>query len=142
MYSNFKPGCDDVAGSLPDNWKERKSKAELIVNQALTKMNIHASKSDRATLAKGIIRSMKENMKLSVESKNILADAFRFVNKGNLDIIKKIIAIDKELQSKQGNLFSITQEEIDYILNNEIAQIVSHVQGRYGKAEVYMALSK
>ena len=142
MYSNFKPGCDDVAGSLPDNWKERKSKAELTVNQALTKMNIHASKSDRATLAKGIIRSMKENMKLSVESKNILADAFRFVNKGNLDIIKKIIAIDKELQSKQGNLFSITQEEIDYILNNEIAQIVSHVQGRYGKAEVYMALSK
>lgn len=142
MYSSFKPEQNAVAIPLPENWKERKSKAELTVNQALTKMNVHVKNSDRATKAKEIITRMKDELQLSVESKKILANAFKFVNKGNLDIIKKIIAIDKELQSKQANLFGITQDEIDNILNSEIAQIVSRVQDRYGKAEVYMALSK
>lgn len=142
MYNSFKPETDSKTGPLPENWKERKSKAELAVNQALSKMNIHTRNSEKATQAKAIITRMKDELSLSEESRRILANAFKFVNKGNIDIIKKIIAINDELYSEHDSLFALSQDEIDDILNREIAQVVNSVQERYGKAEVYMALTK
>jgi chaperonin cofactor prefoldin len=85
---------------------------------------------------------MKDQLNLSEESLQILADAFQYVNKGNYDIITKMIAIGKELDGAEKALFALQQTDIDTILQKQIGQIVSHVQERYGKAEVYMALSK
>lgn len=79
---------------------------------------------------------------MSKESRNLLATAFTFVNKGNQDIIKKIIALD-ELRSQNGNsLFELTQDEFDAIIQSEIQNIISNVQHRYGKAQTYIAISK
>lgn len=142
MYNSFKPEMDATTCPLPENWEERKKRAELAVNQALSRMNIHTKNSEKATQAKAIITRMKDELPLSEESRRILANAFKFVNKGNIDIIKKIIAINDELSSEQNRLFALSQNEIDDILNREIAQVVNHVQERYGKAEVYMALNK
>jgi len=142
MYREFRPQQDDVACPLPDDWEERKKKALLTVNQALTRMNIHVRKSEKATKAKEIITRMKDTLSLSPKSRALLASAFNLVNKGNFDIIKKIIALDEELASSSRGLFAMTQEEVDRVLEQEIKNIVSHVQQRYGKAEVYMALSK
>lgn len=142
MYRNFRPEEDSIAVPLPNNWKEWKAKAELTVNQALTRMNIHIKNSEKATRAKAIITRMKDELNLSLQSRSILADAFKFVNKGNFDIIKKIIAIDDQLIKGEHSLFHMTQQEVDEILCREIKQIVSQVQERYGKAQVYMALSK
>ena len=63
------------------------------------------------------------------------------MGKGNVDIINKVIALDKELHSGM-SLFEMTQQEVDDILKFQIQKIVAHVQQRYGKAEVYLALSK
>lgn len=142
MYNSFKPEMDATTCPLPENWEERKKRAELAVNQALSRMNIHTKNSEKATQAKAIITRMKDELPLSEESRRILANAFKFVNKGNIDIIKKIIAINDNLSSQQNRLFALSQNEIDDILNREIAQVVNHVQERYGKAEVYMALNK
>lgn len=142
MYNSFKPEINAATGPLPDNWVERKSKAEFTVNQALSKMNIHTKNSEKATQAKAIITRMKDELPLSEESRRILANAFKFVNKGNIDIIKKVIAIHEEHSADNHSLFALSQNEIDDILNLEMAQVVGHVQDRYGKAEVYMALTK
>lgn len=142
MYKEFRPNEDAVACPLPDDWEERKRKAEFAFNQALNKMNIHMHNSDKATKAKEIILRMKDNLPLTKESHDILAKAFNFVNKGNFDIIKKIIAIDEHFSSSQRDLFAMTQDEVDEILRQEIKNIVNQVQQRYGKAETYIALSK
>jgi len=142
MYREFRPNQNEVSCPLPDDWEERKKKALLTVNQALTKMNIHVRNSEKATKAKEIITRMKNDLPLSSKSLTLLADAFRLVNKGNFDIIKKIIALDEELASSEHSLFAMTQEEVDRVLEQEVKNIVSHVQQHYGKAEVYMALSK
>ena len=105
-------------------------------------MNIHTKNSEKATQAKAIITRMKDELPLSEESRRILANAFKFVNKGNIDIIKKVIAIHEEHSADNHSLFALSQNEIDDILNLEMAQVVGHVQDRYGKAEVYMALTK
>lgn len=138
----FRPAAEDMeAGPLPADWEARKAKAELAVNQAMHKMNIHGN-SQKATQAKAIIMKMKNEMKLSKESESLLASAFNFVNKGNFDIINKIIAISEAQADGQPTLFKMTQKDVDDILNREIKQIASRVQERAGKAQVYMGMSK
>ena len=142
MYSEFRTNPDVQTVALPDDWQVRKEKAELAVNQALAKMNVHTRNSEKATKAKEIIRHMKETLPLSKQSTATLAAAFRFVNNGNIDIINKVIALDKEMNNSQLSLFSMTQQEVDEVLEREIQKIVANIQLRHGKAEVYMALSK
>lgn len=141
MYQEFRCNPDVKTSHLPDDWNKRKASAEMVVNQALSKMDVRHRNSDKATQAKEIIRKMIDKLTLSQESVSILDAAFRFVDKGNVDIINKIIALDKEKHSGM-SLFEMTQEEVDDILKLQIQKIVAHVQQRYGKAEVYMALSK
>ena len=142
MYSEFRVNPDVLCVALPDDWQLRKAKAELAVNQALARMNVHIRNSEKATKAKEIIRHMKETLTLSEQSTSTLASAFRFVNNGNIDIINKIIALDKEMNNDQLSLFTMTQQQVDEVLKREIQKIVANIQQRHGKAEVYMALSK
>ena len=141
MYCEFRTNPDVQTCSLPDDWDKRKAAAVLEVNRALNRVNLHVRNSEKATLAKEIITRMKNEMSLSKSSRKILANAFNFINNGNIDIINKVIALDRE-QKKGPSLFEMKQDEVDEILEREIQKIVERVQVRNGKAEVYLALSK
>ena len=141
MYCEFRTEPDVKTCQLPADWDKRKAAAVLEVNRALNRVNLHVKNSEKATLAKEIITRMKDEITLSKPSRKILANAFSFVNNGNIDIINKVIALDKE-QKNGLSLFEMKQEEIDDILQREIQKIVERVQVRNGKAEVYLALSK
>lgn len=141
MYCEFRTNPDVQTCQLPDDWDKRKAAAELEVNRALNHVNLHVRNSEKATLAKEIITRMKNELTLSKSSRKILANAFNFISNGNIDIINKVIALDKNRNSRP-SLFELKQDEIDDILEREIQKIVERVQVRNGKAEVYMALSK
>ena len=141
MYSEFRTDPDVKTCHLPDDWDKQKAIALLEVNRALNRVNLHVRNSEKATRAKEIITRMKDEINLSASSRKILADAFKFVNNGNIDIINKVIALDK-VRKGGPTLFDMRQEEVDAILRHEIQKIVERVQVRNGKAEVYLALSK
>ncbi|MDL2251775.1 phospholipase D-like domain-containing protein [Odoribacter sp. OttesenSCG-928-J03] len=142
MYKSFYTEPEAVSDKLPENWEELKKKAELTVNITLNRMNIHTRKSARATKAKEIINRMNENQSMSDESRQMLATAFKLVNNGNHDIIRKIIAVEELLKSEQQALFEFTQSDFDKIIQDEIANMVANVQRKHGKAEVFMGISK
>ncbi len=143
MYENFSVPQNAPVAELPEQWSDDKKKAELAVNKYLHKMNVRMGSSARATKAKEILRRMQQNVTMSEHSKSLLADAFTLVNKGNLDIIKKVLAFERELNSSQGNLFGgLTQQDFDDMIEREISHIVANLQQRYGKAEVFIGLSK
>ena len=142
MYKLFYVKPETIPNELPKNWEECKRKAELTVNMALNRMNIQSRKSARATKAKEIINRMNENQSMSNESRQMLAAAFKLVNNGNYDIIRKIIAVGELLQNKQQNLFEFTQSDFDILIQSEIANMVANVQRKHGKAEVFMGLYK
>jgi hypothetical protein len=72
-----------------------------------------------------------------------LADAFALVNKGNSDVIKKVLAFEEALSRSQGDLFGgLNQQDFDMMIEREIRNIVANLQQRYGKAEVFIGLSK
>jgi hypothetical protein len=80
---------------------------------------------------------------MSEKSKSLLNDAFSLVNKGNNDIIKKILAFDSYMNTAQNDLFGgLTQQDFDDMIEREISNVVSQLQLKYGKANVFIGLSK
>jgi len=129
---------------LPINWDEIKKKATQKVNQELVRMTVQAKNSQRATRAKEIILAMKDKPGVSEDSKNTLSSAFALVNKGNNDIIKRIIQLDEYLKREQNEnvLFHTTQADIDEAIKRELQNIVANVKRRIGEAQAYIGLSK
>lgn len=144
MLQSFYTAPDVEAVPLPENLDELKKKATQKVNQELVRMTVQAKNSKRATKAKEIILKMKDNSDISEESKNILSSAFTLVNKGNNDIIKRIIALDEYIKKENtGNvLFHTTQLNIDSIIRQELQNIVANIRHRVGVAEAYIGLVK
>jgi len=143
MYESFSVDQDAPLAELPAHWEEDKKKAEKAVNQHLHKMNVRMGSSNKATKAKEILRRMQKDITMSKESKSLLADAFTLVNKGNSDIIKKVLAFEDALQYSQRDLFGgLTQQDFDAMIEREIRNIVANLQQRYGKAETFIGLSK
>lgn len=143
MYEGFSVPHDAPLAELPEHWKEDKEKAEKAVNQHLHRMNVRMGSSTKATRAKEILRRMQQDITMSQESKALLADAFTLVNKGNSDIIKKVLAFEDALSRSQGDLFGgLTQQDFDDMIEREIRNIVASLQQRYGKAEVFIGLAK
>ncbi len=141
MYTSFKTNPDTASGTLPDNWGDIKFRATLAVNQSLSSMTNRIKNSQKATKAKGIINSLKDQP-MSKESKRLLADAFNLINRGNIDIIKTVLALEPYFKDKSNYLFELSQNELDEIISDKIRNVVANVEKKYGKAEVYIGLAK
>lgn len=143
MFESFSVSQNAPVAKLPADWAESKKKAGDAVNQHLHRINTRMGNSKKATKAKEILRKMQKNITMSKESKTLLANAFTLVNKGNPDIIKKVLAFEEGVKHSQGDLFGgLTQHDFDDMIEREISNIVANLQKRYGKAEVFIGLSK
>lgn len=141
MYEAFRSATFGAqAFALPKDWQAQRDAAVLAVNQALVKRNLNMKRSARATEAKAIIDQMKE-MPMEAHSRKLLASARKLVDKGNPDIIKRIIGIGHLLKEREGSLLPITQDEIDTIIHKEIEILVSGIAKKFGQAEVFIGLS-
>ena len=124
---------------LPDNWKELSDKAILTYNQHFVRIN-RSRAGDKATNAKAIISNMFRNSVLSPKSKELLNKARKLVDKGSIDIIKKILAIGAELADRK--LFDLAQNDIDDILEREIGKLVANVESKQGTPSILLGTLK
>ncbi|MBI1647305.1 DEAD/DEAH box helicase family protein [Capnocytophaga sp. 051621] len=127
--------------ALPDNWQQLSADAIKTYNQYF----VHINKSragDKRTLALQIIVKLYNNDTISEKSKELLKNTRKLVDKGSLDIIKKILAIGQELEEKNSRLFIIEQQDIDEILEREIGKLVTNVQSKQGEASIILATIK
>ena len=79
---------------------------------------------------------------MSKESKRLLADAFNLINRGNIDIIKTVLALEPYIRDKSNYLFDLSENELDEIISEKIRNVVANVEKKYGKAEIYIGLAK
>lgn len=97
---------------------------------------------DKRTLAQGIVVKLYENDTISAKSKRLLESARKLVDKGNFDIIKKMLAIEHELEHRNQSLFAIKQQDIDEILEREIGKLVAQVENKQGVASIVLGTIK
>ena len=127
--------------ALPDNWQQLSADAIKTYNQYF----VHINKSragDKRTQALQIIVKLYNNDTISEKSKELLKNTRKLVDKGSLDIIKKILAIGQELEEKKPRLFNIEQQDIDEILEREIGKLVTNVESKQGEASIILATIK
>lgn len=126
---------------LPDNWSQLSAEALNTYNQYFVRIN-KSRAGDKRTEALTIIKQLYETADISKESKKLLQNAMSLARKGQIDIIRKMIAVGKQLNSGQPELFALNQTDIDGLLKREIGQMVNKVEAKQGKAEVLLATCK
>jgi len=140
MLEEFSTISDLQSCDLPDNNTARKKSALLAFNRHFARLNINAGKDKQANKAKEIIATLDEKIQLTDKSIQLLDAAKRLVNKGNRDIIKKIISIGEELDDNL--LFTITPQEVENILEKQIEKMVQVVRVKYGDPSVFIGMTK
>ena len=127
--------------ALPDNWQQLSADAIKTYNQYFVHLN-KSRAGDKRTQALQIIVKLYNNDTISEKSKELLKNTRKLVDKGSLDIIKKILAIGQELEEKKTRLFTIEQQDIDEILEREIGKLVTNVESKQGEASIILATIK
>ena len=126
---------------LPDNWQQLSDEALKAYTQYFIRIK-RSRAGDKRTLAQGFIVKLYENDIISAKSKRLLESARKLVDKGNFDVIKKMLAIKQELENRNQNLFAINQQDIDEILEREIAKLVAQVENKQGVASIVLGTIK
>ena len=126
---------------LPDNWQQLSAEAIKTYNQYFIRIN-KSRAGDKATAAKEMLVKINNTSGLSPHSKNLLKNARKLVDRGSFDIIKKVLAIGRELEERDSRLFSIEQQDIDEILEREIGKLVANVESKQGETSIVLATIK
>lgn len=130
-----------VQTKLPDHWQKLRDEAILAYNQYFVRVN-KSRAGDKRTQALEIIVNLYNAQNTSAQSKKLLVDARRLVDRGSIDIIRKMLAIDKALKQKDTSLFALTQQDIDSLLQREIGKLIAHVQTKLGKPKILLGTIK
>ena len=126
---------------LPDDWQQLSADAIKTYNQYFVRIN-KSRAGDKATAAKEMLVKINNTLGLSPQSKILLKNARKLVDRGSFDIIKKVLAIGQELEERDSRLFTIEQQDIDEILEREIGKLVVHVESKQGKASIVLGTIK
>ena len=126
---------------LPDNWNYLLTEVLNAYNRYFVRIN-KSRAGDKQTEALTIIKQLYETTNISKESKKLLQMTMSLARKGQIDIIRKMIAIGKQFNCDQPTLFALNQTDIDTVLKSEIGQIVSKVEAKQGKAKIVLATCK
>ena len=126
---------------LPDNWQQLVSEAIKTYNQYFVRIS-KSKAGDKATAAKEILVKINSTSGLSQQSKILLKNARKLIDRGSFDIIKKVLAIGHELEERDSRLFAIEQQDIDEILEREIGKLVAHVESKQGEASIVLGTIK
>ena len=126
---------------LPDDWQQLSVDAIKTYNQYFVRIN-KSRVGDKATAAKEMLVKINNTLGLSPQSKILLKNARKLVDRGSFDIIKKVLAIGQELEERDSRLFTIEQQDIDEILEREIGKLVAHVESKQGEASVVLGTIK
>ena len=126
---------------LPDDWQQLSADAIKTYNQYFVRIN-KSRAGDKATAAKEMLVKINNTLGLSPQSKILLKNARKLVDRGSFDIIKKVLAIGQELEERDSRLFTIEQQDIDEIMEREIGKLVAHVESKQGKASIVLGTIK
>ena len=126
---------------LPDDWQQLSADAIKTYNQYFVRIN-KSRAGDKSTAAKEMLVKINNTLGLSPQSKILLKNARKLVDRGSFDIIKKVLAIGQELEERDSRLFTIEQQDIDEILEREIGKLVAHVESKQGKASIVLGTIK
>lgn len=141
MLEEMRVAEDKQSVPLPPNWKGMSDEAIKAYNHYFVRIN-KSRAGDKRTKALTVVVSLYHNKNMSSKSKSLLKAARQLIDRGSIDVIRKVLLIDEELHSNQPSFFSLTQEDIDQVLEREIGKLVANVEERQGGPVIELATIK
>ena len=141
LLDSIRTNKDALPCPLPDNWEQLSNQAIRAYNQYFVRIN-KSRAGDKRTQALEVIVHLYKNPNTSELSKDLLKNARVLADRGNYDIISKMIAIGEELKENDARLFTLSQQDIDEILTREIGKLVAQVERRQGTAHIILGTIK
>ena len=140
MLEEAKPSVDATMVEHPDNWEQMIELSKEAYSQYFVQI-VNSRAGEKRTKALGAIHELLRRPETSAKAKKLLGNARRLADKGNYDIIKKMIVIDEKLKEKE-SLFPLTQEDIENTLDKEIGRLVANVEMKQGEGQILIGTIK
>lgn len=141
LLEELRPAEGAERAPLPADWAELTGEAVRAYNQYFVRMSA-SRPGGLPTEAKGVLARLSMRPGLTPESQRLLGTARQLVNRGNLDIARKIVALGRELADTQSRLFELGPQDIDEVIRNEIGRLVARVEARQGEPVVELGSAK
>ncbi len=137
MLEAFQVAENTQSTPLPENWAELSKAALLAYNQYFIRINSSRTGSKGAE-AKEVLHRLQQNSNLTAETKSLLISARRLVDQGNYDLIKKILTLKEYINDAQRQLFELGNEDINQLIEREIAKLVAKVEAKQEQASILL----
>lgn len=136
MLEEAKPDKDAVRMELPENWDAMIELTKETYNQYFIQI-VNSRAGDKRTKALRVIHELARHPQASSNAKKLLTNARKLADKGSYDIIKKMLVIDEKLKERD-QIFPLTQEDIENVLEKEIGKLVAKVETKQGEGEILL----
>ena len=136
MLEEAKPDKDASRMELPENWDAMIELAKETYNQYFIQI-VNSRAGDKRTKALKVIHDLLRHSQTTPNAKKLLANARKLADKGSYDVIKKMLVIDEKLKDRE-QLFPLTQEDIENVLEKEIGKLVAKVESKQGEGDILL----
>lgn len=136
MLEEASPDKDATRVEHPDEWDSMIELAKETYNQYFIQI-VNSRAGEKRTKALKVIHGLLHHPQTSSKAKKLLANARKLADKGSFDIIKKMLVIEEKLQERD-QLFPLTQEDIENVLEKEIGKLVAKVETKQGEGEILL----
>ena len=89
-----------------------------------------------------IIVSLWNNHETGDETKQILLSARKQIDRGNRDVVRRVIQIGDELGRRRSQLIPASMDEIDALLRDSIGKLIKRVETQQGAPGIVLGIIK
>ena len=133
---------EDKRVPLPEEWPSLRKRAMEAYSQhfvRILKAHVGQSNVERALR---IIVSLWNNHETGDETKQILLSARKQIDRGNRDVVRRVIQIGDELGRRRSQLIPVSMDEIDALLRDSIGNLIRRVEAQQGEPSVVLGIIK
>lgn len=144
LLAEARPPEDAPAVALPSDWSETVQMAIRAFGLHITKMNTRVKTSAEATAAKKAIHVIDAafHPASGTSFKNLLVQAYAAIEKGNRDVINRVLKVAHEVSPDGSSLLPMTAAEVEEALRHHLDLVVAGVASKLGTPFVYWGLVK
>ncbi len=143
LFAEARPDENAASEPLPEDWESSCKASIQVFGQHMTKINTRFKKSKQATAAMKALRDIRDEYSPpdGSELKNLIVWAWDAIDKGNRDIINRVLKVASEISSNDGMLLGITACEVTAALKSQLEHVMAKVGQQLGTPFVYLGIS-
>lgn len=142
MLGRFRVPVDAPSLAMPEDTERLKRMAKREFKNAFASMRTRPMKKKMDEARNILAKILDHYREMPKNSYDLLAEARRVLDKGNVDVCNLIINIGNHLYGNDGVMLPLTINEIETLIEQTLGKHASYLHDVYGIEEILLALYK